>query len=517
MTKLDAPLAAGQFFGAGRQDAYMRILNWEATVSRRRTLSRLERYRLDYLYYTGDNMPPGQFIQPLAINYLRATCESHASYLWGQWESQNRMVNWTVTPRDGKGNKETLSAVEQWLYHLFDGREELLYVAGLNQSIFGDCILRPRWDYLTESIVPESVLPEYFYAKWSAHDVTDLQEVIISYPIDRMEADAEFGTIGDAQWASATLGHATQFAIYWEYWTRHARQVWIDNKLISEEPNPIGFEGYPGEIPFVHIPNVRSGGEFYGNSDIASVKELQDELNRKMADLGDIISYSAHPIVLIKKYFGKVAQLPVGPDAMWDMGRDGEAEYLGGGTPPVDINKYIATLLETFQDLSYMPAAAFGRSENTQSTALAMAMEMMPVTQRVNIKRLHWKTGLTRYAHMAAIMAERKGVLPFSRKEFLRYYVDPNFASVLPKDRATSVNENVALVTNGLRTIKRALDDLGERDSAKQALEIIAEIEAKLALGMRVNIGGMNSRGPGGSPDTGAQAREDNSIKTEGK
>lgn len=516
MVQLTEPLASSYSPAAGRQSAYMRILNWESVMTMRRGQSRLQRYRRAYEYYGGENMAPGQYVQPLEINYLRATCEAHASYLWGQWEPQGRLLNWAVSPRVGKGDKELVSAIEQWLYGLFDGHEELLYSAGLNQSIYGDAVLKPRFNPLTEQIVPESILPEYFHALWSSHDVAELREVIISYPMDRHEAETEFGTRGDMAWASAQAGHATQFAIYWEHWTPTTVEYWIDNKLVKQEKNPFAYGDLPGLIPFVHAPNVRSGGEFYGTSDIEAVLALQDELNRKMADTGDIISYAAHPIVVVKNYFGKVDQLPVGPDEIWDMGREGEASYLSGGTPPVDINKYLDRVLAIFQDLSYMPAAAFGRSETAQASALALAMEMMPVTQRVGWKRLHWKLALINYAHLAARLAEKNDLLPFRRSLLSKYLFEPNFAPVLPKDRASTIMENTSLVAGGLRTIKRALDDLGERDTSRQAEEILAELREKLSMGMAVQMGGKNQRGPGGSPDTGSVQRDAKVIASEG-
>ena len=481
-------------------------------MTRVRGQPRLERYRQAFLYYTGENLPPGQYIQPLAINYLRAACESHASYLWGQWEPQGQILTWVIRPRVSKGDKDLSTRINQWINGLFSGHEEMLYSAGLNQSIYGDCILRPRWNPDLELIVPESILPEYFHARWSAHDVSDMREVIIAYPIDRQEAYEEFGTRGDIAYSVMVVGQMAHYAIYWEYWTRETVEIWIDNVRVSSEPNPLSYGDLPGYIPFIHVPNVRTGGDFYGQSDIEAVLALQDELNRKMADNGDIISYAAHPIIQVRKYFGKVEALPVGPDAIWDMGREGEAEYLKGGAPPVDIEKYIDRVLTIFQDLSYMPAAAFGRSETAQASALALAMEMIPVTQRVGWKRLHWKQGMVTYVHMAARLAEKHGALPFSRKDLLRYEVIPTFAPVLPKDRSSVVLENVSLVSGGLRTIERALEDLGETDPQSQAALIMAQIKEKVTMGaMKApGLGGQNAKGPGGSPDTGAMHRDGN-------
>jgi hypothetical protein len=521
MTILDTPAASAISYGTGpdRNDSYHRILNWEAMMDRRRGMSRLQRYREAWQYYTGEVLSEGDYVQPLQINYVEATCEAHASYLWGQWEPQDRLVAWTVKPKSNKkGDKDDRAKIADWIDELFVGYEDLFFSSGLNQSIYGSCVLRPRWDPVTDAVIPESVLPEHFHCRWSAHDINDILDVIISYPIDREEAMNLYDVSGDPSYAAAVQGFAAKYAIYWEHWTRDKHQIWIDNKMVLDEPNPLalfdenGDVLTPGHIPFVHVPNVRAGGEFYGQSDIEAVLRLQDELNRKMADEGDIINYAAHPIIQVKNYFGKVDRLPVGPDSIWDMGREGEASYLSGGKPPVDIEAYVDKLLYIFQDLSRMPAAAFGRSETAQASALALAMEMMPVTQRVGWKRLHWRQGLIQYVHMAARVAESKGILPFALKDLFRYQLIPVFAPILPKDRSAQVSENVSLVSAGLRTIARALEDMGEKDAAAEATRIIQELEQKVKMGIMgkpLELNGKNGqKNSGGSPDTGSQVRD---------
>ena len=104
---------AGQVID-GNRDAYTRILNWEAAITRRRGTSRMARNRNNWLYYSGEVLPPGQTSQPLEINYLRATCEAHASYLWGQWEPQGSLITWAVRPRRGKGDKEVMETLGLW-------------------------------------------------------------------------------------------------------------------------------------------------------------------------------------------------------------------------------------------------------------------------------------------------------------------------------------------------------------------------------------------------------------------
>jgi len=496
----------------GKMDAYMRLLAWESFSARRRNMTRLESYRRSWIYVSGDNLHDSHGAMPLSVNYLKLICEMHAAYLWGQWEPTGRMLSWSIKPRVGKGDQEIMEKVLDWLYTLFDGYEEILYSSGMNQSIFGDCVLTPRWDPLLETVYPESVLPEYFHCRWSPHDITRLNEVVIAYPIAREDAETEFGTKGDTQYGIHTGSFSHQYAIYWEHWTPERKDIYIDNLLIEQAsgPNPYAKPGLnlPGIIPFVHVPNVRSGGEFYGTSDIDGVYDLQDEVNRRLADYSDIISYSAHPIILVKKYFGRVTDLPVGPDAIWDLGREGEAEYLSGDPPPVDIDKYLAKIQNIIEDLSALPDAAYGHNEHAERSAISLAMKMMPTTSRVTWKRLHWRTGLINYVHMAARLAEINNALPFPRTYLQKLVIDPDFAPVLPKDRSAIVGDNVQLVLNGIRSTKRALEELGERKVDDEYTAIFDDLKKKVDMGMQIQLGGKNAKGPGGSPDTGAEQRD---------
>jgi len=510
MTDIRTFVPTAQAYVAGKFDAYMRLMAWENFISRRRNRSRMERYNDCRNYYYADNMPQDNMQLPLSINYTKIIANLHTAFLWGQWEPQTTIVTWAVKMRAGKkGDKEQVTAIQEWLNELFEGYEEILYAAGLNQSIYGDAILVPRWDALQERTYPESILPEYFHARWSPHDIANIPEVIVSYHIARQDAEQEFGTPGNLDEFKHPAGissYMREYAIYWEWWTEDGVEIYIDNMLVRNNPNPYASTQGAGLLPFVHIPNIRAGGDFYGMSDIESILPLQDELNRKMMDSSDITGYSAHPIVLVQKYFGKVNDLPVGPDAVWDMGRDGEASYLSGDKPPVDIAVYIAHVMQIIQDLTFLPKTAYGHTDETERSAISLAMKMLPTTNHVTWKRLLWSAGLRQYAYIAARLEEINGTLPFNRSYLKKVLLEPQFAPILPKDRAGQIVENVSLVTNGIRSTERALEDIGERHVAEEVERIFADLTKKAKL-MKLNLGGANARGPGGSPDTGAESK----------
>ena len=77
-----------------------------------------------------------------------------------------------------------------------------------------------------------------------------------------------------------------------------------------------------GVVPFVYIPRMRTTS-WWGDALSADITRPQDELNRRVADMGDSINYNAHPVYwgynLPRNFNAK--NYPLGPNAMWDMGR----------------------------------------------------------------------------------------------------------------------------------------------------------------------------------------------------
>lgn len=502
-------------------EIYQRITNWEHRARAYRRRPRIERYREYYLYYTGEIFDREASMQPISANYIELICNTHASYLWGQWEPQGTLVTWSVRSRRRGESVKDAEVIIDWLSSLFDEYGDVLFDAGLDQSIYGDAVIIPYWDEDLQRVVPGTTPPETFYARWSSNNVNDVIEAIISYPITTLEAEEQYGYRPSkiSSWKSSISG-MTGTLTYWEHWTKTHCTRYINADVIDE------FEhDSPGVVPIVHAPNIRLDGEFYGRSDIDSVLRLQDEMNRRIADLGDIVAYASHPIILLKNYYGKTSNLPVGPDAIWDLGREGEAEYLGmDGKLPVDVNQYIESIQRMIEDLSAVPPVAYGRGDQTNRSGVALAMAMAPLVNLVNRKRMTWHKALMRYVHIAAMICERRGALPFDRELLTKdVAIMPQFAPILPKDRASIVLENVSLVSNGLRTIERALADLGERNPTQEAKMIFEELERKIEMGImrsmrppqsaNLQIGGKNQPGVGGSPDIGAQLRDEAGIR----
>jgi hypothetical protein len=514
--------------GISRSLALSRVLYFEALMRRRLGESRILRYIRLHNYYSNQALPPDNVDQPLGINRFKTIVDKHSNYLFGEWKE--RLVKWRVTPN----NKDNMDAEELEDANAYGQKikvfletqlgpefDVMLWTAAKNSSLYGDGILEVEYDEILRKIVVKSVLPEFFHAMWQITDMQKLTEVIVAYPIDRLVALEQYGTSGNDQvigYQAVNPHYLPGIGILWKRWSTTSFQVWIDDVNIIDAPNPymtmddVG-NVYPGLIPFVHVKNMQDGEDYWGYSDGESVLYLIDELNRRMADIGDIVQTHAHPIVTLKAFTGTQQDLPVGPDAIWDLGKDGEAKRLEGTGPSPEMMEYVQAVKTELYETSNMPETAFGTrgTGSSHSSGLALAMAMMPVVERAREKRLFWSAALRRVAAMTFYMLAVRDpdileAAGLSFGKIVQFAIEPIFADILPKDQLQSVNENVALSANNLRSQQRALEDLGEGDISAEMSRIQEDMQKKAMLGAPTpppegGTAGKNSeQGVGGSP-----------------
>lgn len=515
--------------GISRSLALGRILHFEALMRRRLGEVRPQRYVRLHNYYANQNLPPDNVDQPLLINRVKGIVDKHNSYLWGQWKKN--LVEWRVTPI-GKDDMEPDELEEAtrygrkikrfWEKILKDNKfNKTLWQASKNSGLFGDGIMECRYDERQRRIVIESVLPEYFHAMWDISDMQTLTEVIIAYPIDRVVALEQYGTSGNDQfigYQAINPHYLPGIGVLWKRWSTTSFQVWVDDVNVINAPNPYMpiYQGnwYPGIIPFTHVPNMQGGSEFWGYGDAEGILYLSDELNRRMADMGDIVNSHSHPIITLTKYTGEQTDLPVGPDALWDLGREGVAERLEGKGPPPEVMAYIQAVKTEMFETANMPEVAFGTrasSGQSHSSGLALSMAMMPVVERSKEKRIWWSDALSTLAKMAFYMLyvrdpallEAAGL---SYPQIRLYEIEPVFADVLPKDELQDVNEAVATYSSGLKSLERALELLGEEDIQTEIGRIKQDMLFKASVAMPTPPAAGGSAGQNGDDGMGGSA-----------
>lgn len=513
--------------GISRTLALGRILHFEALMRRRLGEVRPQRYVRLHNYYAGQNLPPDNVDQPLMINRFKPIVDKHTSYLWGQYKEH--LLDWRVTYRfkDDLTDEEQQDAsaygrkIKRFFARMCEETrlDERLWKTSKHASLYGDGVLEVHYDEASRRVIVEPVLPEYFHAMWELTNMDNLQEVIIAYPIDRVMALEQYGTSGNDQfigYQAVNPHYLPGIGILWKRWSTTSFQVWVDDMNVVNATNPYmetDQEGYlhPGIIPFLHVPNMQAGSEYWGYSDGEAILFLSDELNRRMADAGDIVNSHAHPITTVKGFSGEQEDLPVGPDAVWDLGRDGEAAILEGRGPAPEVMAYIQAIKTEMHETSSMPETAYGTrsSGGSHSSGLALAMAMMPVVERAREKRIAWRQKLKELAQMMFYILYKRDptILAAAGLDYGRirlYEIDPVFADILPKDELQVVNENVATKVNGLRSLERSLESLGEDDVQAEIKRIKEDLLFAASVGQPIpspgQTAGKNSeQGQGGS------------------
>jgi hypothetical protein len=499
------PVPDGQEHGISRNLVLGRVLHFEALMRRRLGEARTMRYVRLHNYYANQNLPPDNVDQPLSVNYFARIVDKHTHYLWGQWKE--RLFSWRVNPIGKEDmNPAELEEAEEYgrkiklfLDKWYDDNEcnVSMLDGSKNGSLYGDTVFEVRYDEWLRRVVIDPVLPEYFYAMWNPSNMRDLEEIIIAYPIDRVVAYERWGSSGNDNflgYQALNPMYAPGVGVLWKRWSPVTYQVWIDDVNVTNLPNPYcpQFGGYlfPGVIPFIHIPNMRTGGEYWGYGDAEAIITLQDELNRRLADMGDIMQNHAHPIITLSNFRGTTEDLPVGSDAIWDLGTsDGKAERLVGTGPGKESMDYLHEIKLTMHETASMPEQAYGtqRGGSSHNTGTALAMALMPVVERSNEKRIRWAAALKKLAQMVLYMYFIRDPLLLTSQgiDYPRtrlYTIEPVFADILPKDELQAVNENVALYVNGLRSMQRSLEKLGEEDVASEEKRIISDLQMKASL-----------------------------------
>src|SRR5581483_4220373 len=131
---------------------------------------------------------------------------------------------------------------------------------------------------------------------------------------------------------------------------------------------------------------------FWGESDIAVVREPCVELNRVLTQLSAILEVSGNPITVLEGVV-ESKDIAVEPGSVWEMPPGTKAYLLslvehGGISIHLD---YIETLYRILHDLGESPRAAFGGANTSAGAAasgVALAIELDPLIKRIARKRL---------------------------------------------------------------------------------------------------------------------------------
>jgi hypothetical protein len=464
-------------------------------------------------YYTGDILkttkaesgkkgkPPLKW--PAQINLVEPTVLAHTAAFLGEFPDE-QILDFNIRTDKGNVTKETAETAMAALRRIWRTShvDALLVENAVLNQVFGGHVWAVRYDpdRATQCRV-EVVHPAAFKPVWSPIDYHRLVEVTIAYQIDAVSAQRVFNPQNQLP--------DREDIMVWEKWTEDEYEVRVGVKGENEDDatdmqvarysdgskmagkNPfLNPETKRAEVPFEYIPRLRAG-EFYGQSLIPTVMSAQDEINERVADLGDGVADAIHRYLWVRNRPKGLRGLQLIPRGIMDLGSSAPIQPPPemGVVPPPEIQaaflEFINSLREFSQIQSNTPAAAFGLEESSQRSALTLAFMMWPLTGTVRMCRAFASVGLRSFLQKCLIVSMAKGAKAFTvTPEMIDAcsFLIVNWAPMIPREREQLVNEMVLRKQTYLASRRHAVSAFGDvPDIDEELTEIEGDMEAEAA------------------------------------
>ena len=214
-----------------------------------------------------------------------------------------------------------------------------------------------------------------------------------------------------------------------------AWQKYENKELVAEGINPFGM------VPVVHIQNIAQPYYYEGLSDVEPLIPLQDELNIRLSDRANRITFQSFKMYLAKGIEG-FEDKPVAPGRMWCTDNpDASIEQFGGdlATPSEDL--HMAEIREAMDKTSGVPPVVAGVLKNklgNLTSAVALKMTMMGMLAKTDRKKFVYGQGLKRIAEMILYMLDYAGVYASEQTD---RNIDVLFPDPLPENVLEKLKE----------------------------------------------------------------------------
>ncbi len=254
-------------------------------------------------------------------------------------------------------------------------------------------------------------------------------------------------------WGSSG-GDARQVVAVTEVVSESAWQRYEDKQLVGQTELPWGF------LPVVHIQNIAQPYYYEGQSDVEPLISLQDELNTRLSDRANRITFQS-----FKMYLGKGIEgfedRPISPGRMWYTDNpEATIEEFGGETEAPSEGMHIAEIREAMDKVSGVTPVVAGVLKNklgNLTSAVALRLTLMGMLSKNERKRFTYSEGLRRICKIVLQILDKAKIYPTSQAD---REIDIIFPSPLPENMTEKLNEAKIKKELGVST-EQVLRELG--------------------------------------------------------
>ena len=412
-----------------------------------------EEYVKYFRYYTGEvfdetlpveteNGEEDPKAYPVGLNLVKMLCLAQTDAEFGEWEDQSVQFG----SRHDQDPDDPASEAIKFLNDTYaaSSGNSTFWEVGLDRNIYGGGVfsIKPflsKGKYIRWLRIPTMAFEPVF----DPDDPNILLSATVETAITKEQALLRYGIKSDKE-----------EVVRKETWDRSSYTSYIDGQRID------AFSGVNpwGVVPYVYIPRMRSSS-FYGDALTADIMEPQDELNSRVADLGEAINYNAHPIrwgLNLPKSFN-TGNYALDPDGLWDLGRvigsspEPKVGMLEAQNPvPNGVFTYINFLYDWMRTSSFAPPIAFGEDSGSQRSGVTLEIRMWPLIKSVRRSRSYLTEGILRMIEISARILKQKNFSDISAAaidKMLNGEIVPVFAEIMPRDHQAAVDEVVKLLS----------------------------------------------------------------------
>ncbi|MEM6457910.1 MAG: phage portal protein [Planctomycetota bacterium] len=213
-----------------------------------------------------------------------------------------------------------------------------------------------------------------------------------------------------------------------EVWTAETCETFVGSgpgasngrRRVEAQPNPLG------RVPVVHIQNLAQPLRYDGLSDVEPLIPLQDELNTRLSDRANRVTFQTFKMYLGKGIDG-FTDRPVGPGQMWATDNPDAAIHEFGGdahTPSEDNHvREVREAMDKASGVSPIAAGVVGGKVGNLSSENAIRIVLLGLLSRIEKKRLTYGAGVEQICELILHAADLDGTLP-NRPEDRRVRLD---------------------------------------------------------------------------------------------
>lgn len=398
-----------------------------------------------------DGVDPSEapLLYPVKINLVKMIALALADSVLGEFHE--RPIEW-FTSRQTDPTAAEQAAIDLLNGICADSGEHTFWEVALDAHVYGGGILQIFPDIKHVHGVKWVRVPaDRFFAIPDSDNPDQMREVFIITWLTQDQARAQYG-----------IASTKQLVVRVEHWTRSTYTTTVDGTNVSEfsGKNPWGV------VPFVYIPRYRARN-WYGDSVTADIVGPQNEMNMRVADIGEAINYNAHPVRwgrnLPSGFSAK--NFPLEPNALWDLGR-----AMGSDPPEVGVLEaqtavspaafeFVKFLYDWSRTSTFAPPVAFGEDNGGgQRSGQTLVIRMWPLMKAMRRTRMYYLSGLKRAVAITAKMLGQKAyshIAVDAVKALGEGGIVPVMATTMPRDHTAAVDEVVKLSSTTPPSISR--------------------------------------------------------------